>query len=134
MIKAGKIIVSGFRGARYPLTIDLEKSCKSIAIFGENAGGKSTITDAIEWFFRDRVRHLWREECKEDALRNVQLNDSDDAIVGLEFSDNGLTCQKKLNKSLKVSQTNTSIEFQNFIAKATDERIVLRPEALIYFI
>ena len=79
MIRVRRTHISGFRGARYPVTFDLTSSCKSIAIFGENAAGKSTITDAIEWFFRDRVEHLWREDCMEEALRNVHLAATDDA-------------------------------------------------------
>ena len=85
MVRIRKITISGFRAARYPLPLDLTGSCRSVAIFGENASGKSTITDGIEWFFFDKVEHLWREDCKEDALRNIHLDDKDDALVSLGF-------------------------------------------------
>src|SRR5688500_3962127 len=100
MTKLRRIELSGFRGARHSLPIDFEKSCKSMAIFGQNAAGKSTITDAVEWFFNDRVDHLWREDCKEDSLRNVHLKEGESASVQLKFNKDSLSCTKSLDKDL----------------------------------
>ena len=61
MIRLRQLRVAGFRGVLDPLTIDLGFECHSIAIFGENATGKSSIADAVEWFYTDRVDHLWKE-------------------------------------------------------------------------
>jgi len=55
MTKLRKLSVSGFRGARFALPLDFTNKSRSLAIFGENAAGKSTITDALEWFLTDRV-------------------------------------------------------------------------------
>lgn len=61
MIRLTRIAISGFRGVPGEITIDLGRTGRSIAIFGENAAGKSSISDSIEWFYKDRVEHLWRE-------------------------------------------------------------------------
>ena len=48
MIKLRKLTLKGFRGARFDLPLDFTKDCRSLSIFGENASGKSTVTDALE--------------------------------------------------------------------------------------
>lgn len=92
MIRLRKLHISGFRGARFDLPLDFTKDCRSVSIFGENASGKSTFTDALEWFLLDKIEHLWREDCNEAALRNVLLGDEDLSVVSLEFSDAPLNC------------------------------------------
>jgi len=134
MVRLKKLTISGFRGARYPLTLEFTGSCKSIAIFGENASGKSTITDAIEWFFKGKVDHLWREDCKEEALRHVQMGEKENALVSLEFSDKQFSSMKQLTTALAIVDSNTSAAFKDYRAKATDERLVLRTAYLTKFI
>ena len=134
MTKLQKIHISGFRGVRYDLPIEFGKSCESMAIFGENAAGKSTITDAVEWFFTDRVDHLWKEDCKEEALRNVHLAEEDTATVSLQFSNDALSCTKSINKALNAKNSNISVEFNAYRAKSSLERIVLRTFDLIHFV
>lgn len=126
MVKLRKIQISGFRGARFPLPIDFGKSNSSIAIFGENAAGKSSISDAIEWFFNNRVDHLWKEDCKEEALRNVHLPDSKNATVSIDFSNNAFSCSKSLDKALKINETNKTDAFKAYKVKSATERIFLR--------
>ncbi len=65
------------------ITIDLGPSGRSIAIYGENATGKSSISDSIEWFYKNKVEHLWKENCKESALRNTLLPEKSDSVVSL---------------------------------------------------
>lgn len=137
MIRVKKIQISGYRGAKYSVVIDLTTSGRSIAIFGENAAGKSTITDAIEWFFYDRVEHLWREDCKEECLRNVDIDSKEDAAVSLVFSKAAVSGGKKLKEKggkLLVEETNKTQEFKNYINTASQERIVLRTAYLREFI
>lgn len=134
MVKLRKITLSGFRGARYPFSVDLGKSCRSIAIFGENGAGKSTITDAVEWWFKNRIEHLWREDCKEKSLRNFLIKDTDQALVRLDFSDEAFSCEKRIASDLGISETNTDVKFKAFKLKAADERVVLRTSDLIDFL
>jgi chromosome segregation ATPase len=54
MVNLRKIKLEGFRGARLPVEMDFTHRHASIAIYGDNGGGKSTITDALEWFYFTR--------------------------------------------------------------------------------
>lgn len=134
MVRLRMISITGFRGARYPLTIELTSGHRSIAIFGENASGKSTITDAIEWFFTDRVGHLWKEDCKEGSLRNVHLLDTEDAVVRLDFNDPALSSEKRLTGMLTTAEANKSSELTAYKKQAAEERLVLRTAELGKFI
>ena len=49
-VKIKKISLMNFRGAKNLLDLDFGKNYKSCAIFGNNAQGKSTITQALEWY------------------------------------------------------------------------------------
>jgi hypothetical protein len=120
-----KLNINGFRGARFDLALDFTKDCRSVSIFGENATGKSTVTDALEWFLLGKVEHLWREDCNEAALRNVLLGDKDSSVVSLEFSETGLLGSKTLGPDLKTTSSSNSA-FKSFLEKATNERIFLR--------
>ena len=108
MTKLRLVKIAAFRGARFELPLDFGKNNKSLAIFGENAAGKSTITDALEWFIHDRVGHLWREDCRQEALRHVLAKDEDDCRVEVRFDgkdqDGGKSlsagwCQTNANQS-----------------------------------
>ena len=126
MIRLRKLNIRGFRGARFDLPLDFTKNYRSVAIFGENATGKSTVTDALEWFLLGRVEHLWREDCKEEALRNVLIGDKDASALSIEFSDAGLNGTKTLGPDLKTATDNKSAAFKSFLEKAATERIFLR--------
>jgi len=126
MIRLRKLHISGFRGARFDLPLDFTKDSRSVSIFGENASGKSTFTDALEWFLLDKIEHLWREDCNEAALRNVLLGDEDSSVVSLEFSDAALNCSKTLGPTLRTGTNNNSVGFKSFLEKAATERIFLR--------
>lgn len=64
-----KVEMHAFRGVRGSLAIDLPRGISAI-VFGENATGKSTVADAIEWYFRGEVAFLKREG-REHAIRHV---------------------------------------------------------------
>src|SRR5438132_8825609 len=125
MIKLRKLTVSGFRGARYPLSLDLSPRLRSVAIYGENAAGKSTIADALEWFISNRVSHLWREDCKEDALRNVFVGADEASEVSVEFS-NALTNGKRLDSQLHVSVAHHDRDVSDLVMRLREENIILR--------
>ena len=56
MNKIKSINITGIRGVKDKLPLKLDK--KSILIFGENGTGKSSLTDALEWFYKDKIEHL----------------------------------------------------------------------------
>lgn len=128
------IRIRGFRGVGENLTVNL--SGKSLAIYGENATGKSSIADAIEWFYTDRVAHLWKENCKETALRHTLLPDTAEANVSLLFTDKQLDCTKSLSSSFETTYSNHSEEFQDHLRRFREgqERIILRNVDLWNFV
>lgn len=66
--------------------MDLGK--KSILVFGENGTGKSTIADAFEWFYQDKVDHLVSEEINgKHAIRNIFLGDREKSRIAIDFTD-----------------------------------------------
>ena len=134
MTKIRRLCVSGFRGARFDLPVDFTKDHRSIAFYGENASGKSTLTDALEWFINNRVQHLWREGCKQDALRHILCDDDDPSQVEVHFSDNSLSGIKTLSPELEIEQSNNNTDFTDLINHLADDRIFLRHADITRFL
>lgn len=136
MIRIRSLEIAGFRGSLAPLSVDFANDRKSIAIFGDNASGKSSLTDAIEWFYWNRVEHLWRENCKEGALRHVLLKENEAAHVEIHFSDPALNCKKSISHALSVSQSNKSAAFTAYLSQVQNghEQIALRNFDILSFV
>jgi hypothetical protein len=83
----------------------------------------------------NKVEHLWRENCKSDALRNVLLPAKDLATVELRFNDPKLDCKKSINSELAISQSNRTADFIQYLTKVDNghERITLRTFDILYF-
>ncbi len=79
MAKLSLISIYGFRGIRNELQINLmpHKKPLNLVLTGDNGQGKSSLVDAIEWFFLDTVTHLRKEGCKENAYRHFRLPDEE---------------------------------------------------------
>ena len=77
-MKIKKIKLKNFRGAR-EVSLDLDDS-QSALLYGDNASGKSSFLDALEWFISGKVAHLAGEEINlKDALKNVTTGSSDES-------------------------------------------------------
>jgi len=134
MNKIRKILIEGFRGANAPLELKFGKRNSSMAIYGDNGGGKSTITDAIEWYFADRIKYLWKEDCQKDCLRNTKFPKDRDSIVSLEFSNAGLSSEKTLTPALRGRFSNSDDTFKKYIKQSNKERLFLRYNDILRFI
>jgi len=138
-MKIKNIKIRGFRGIQCELDLALD-SLKSVLIYGENGSGKSSITDAIEWFYCDRVEHLSKEEIGPkgiNALRNILLPVDEGAFADLKFSDTGMDSDKKLfykNSRLLSEYSNSAQEFKEYIISSCKERLILRYKDLLKFI
>ncbi len=132
MIHLRKIKLEGFRGARLPVELDLPGHA-SIAVYGDNGGGKSTITDALEWFYFNKVAHLWREDCKEECLRNTHIPDNQDSLISIEFSNASLNSDKTLNSKFKGKCSNASKDFKDYLEQSQKERLLLRYGNILRF-
>lgn len=136
MAKIKSIKISGLRGVREPLTLDLNK--KSVLIYGDNGTGKSSLTDSFEWFFYNKIEHLSNEEIGRkkgrDALRNIFIPATEDGFIELTFDDNKLDSKKYIDNLLETSSSNESDDFNKFIASSFSERLILRYRDLVQFV
>lgn len=134
--KIKNISISGIRGVRNSIVLPLNE--KSILLYGENGTGKSSISDAIEWFYNDRVSHLSGGEIDlKEALRNSYLNDTDISSTAIDYSRNSLNTIKSLfnKKGRLVSElSNASEEFQKYFAESENENLLLRYQLLREFV
>jgi energy-coupling factor transporter ATP-binding protein EcfA2 len=62
-----------FRGIPGEMIVDFGKG-ESIAVYGDNGTGKSTIADALEWYFTGEIEFL-RHEGRQHAVRHVGGDD-----------------------------------------------------------
>lgn len=135
MVKIQKISISGIRGIKEPLTLELRNN--SILIGGENGSGKSSLTDAIEWYYSDRVGHLISEENTSTrgrgALRNLFIG-VEEAFVSIEYSDSDLNAKKIIDSSLKTTLSNKTPGFKDYIDSSQSENLILRHRDLVEFI
>ena len=133
--KIKSINITGIRGVREGLNLSPDK--KSLLIYGDNGTGKSSITDALEWFYNDSIEHLTGEEVGgkgKNALRNVFLNPSDDAKIEIQYSNNQLNNEKSINHLLKTFNSNSSKEFAEYFSQSQSENLILRYRDLVQFI
>lgn len=136
MTKIKSVNISGIRGIKNPLLLNLNK--KSILIFGENGSGKSSLTDAIEWYYTDGIKHLASEETGSTkgrgALRNLFIPNSEDAFINIQYSNNKLNATKTIDSSLKASISNTADDFKDYLLASQSENLILRFRDLVEFI
>ena len=134
MAKLRSLKIAAFRGARFDLKLDFKNKNRSLAIFGENAAGKSTITDALEWFIHDRVGHLWREDCRQEALRHVLANDDDDCRVEVRFDGKDREGSKSLSAKFKTTPQFANNDTRKLLGVLKDDRIILRHADIVKFL
>lgn len=133
-----QIDVGGFRGIRTSISIPADHS--SLLVYGDNGSGKSSITDAFEWFYWDRIGHLSTEEIGRkgiDALRNIFIGDDQDASVALTLSDDAFSSRKTLSvraSRLVSEQSNSSDDFGVYLSNSQKENLLLRYRDLLEFI
>ena len=137
-VKIKNISISGIRGAKSNVVLPLNG--KSVVLYGDNGTGKSSISDAIEWFYTNRVEHLSSnsEIDLKDAIRNASLKDEDVSDVSISYIketalDASKTLVSKRNK-LEIGVSNTSEEYVSYIDSSKEENLLLRYQYLTDFI
>lgn len=138
MNKIKSFKLSGFRGIRDSLTIDLDG--RSILLYGDNGSGKSSISDAFEWFYYDSVKHLAGEEIGRnsyEALRNFLINKEEPSLFRIKFTKDDFDCEKTIEikkKSFSSNYSNDTVSFNEYRLASKDENLLLRHQDLINFI
>lgn len=138
MSKIKNLSIKGLRGIKKEISFPLNG--KSILLYGENGSGKSSITDALEWFYYDKIEHLSSEEIGRkglEGLKNIHTADSEDGFISIEYSDSKLNSSKVISQTdskFTTSQTNNSNEFLSFLDESKKERIILRYRNLVKFV
>lgn len=138
MTKIRTLEICGLRGIKRKLCLDL--SGRSTLIYGDNGSGKSSISDAIEWFYRNRIEHLAAGEIGRDgipALRSVLLDNADEGFVKIEYAKAKLGSTKSIRlkrNALESTHSNVTKDFQDFLALSSNENLILRYRDLIPFV
>lgn len=134
--KIKNINIKGLRGVKETLTLPLEG--KSILIYGDNGSGKSSISDSMEWFFMDQVRHLSGSEIDlKEALRNSLIPDSENSTVNITFSRNAVNSERTLGikkNKLIAEYSNNTEDFKKYLDTTSSENLLLRYQFLTEFI
>lgn len=134
--KLNNIAITGIRGVK--LDLELPLNGKSALIYGDNGMGKSTISDSLEWFFKDEVSHLSGEEIDlKDAIRNSYIADDIKSKISILFTDSKLNAERtlELKKDKLVSEfTNKTDNFNEYLKKSNTENLILRHHSLTDFI
>lgn len=117
MLPIKQISVCGFRGIPTLLPIDMEDGkVKSMVLFGGNGTGKSSITDAWEWFTSGKIAHLAREGAEESAYPHISAKTT---YVEIQFADETLgtvrlTWDPKRMRTPKITGNHAAVK--QFIA------------------
>lgn len=118
------------------MTLNLDN--KSILIFGENGSGKSSVADAIEWYYSDGIEHLSGRESGaakgRASLRNLFIPDNEKAFVRIAYSDKQLDTKKNINSLLKTTTSNDTDDFKKYLLDTKSENLILRYRDLLKFI
>lgn len=135
--KISKIEIDGIRGVQSKLELPLNG--KSIVLYGDNGTGKSSISDAIEWFYSNRVSHLSSAEIDlKDALRNINKAQDENSYVSLNLiKSSALDSERKLvskKGKLTVELSNSTEPFKEYLLSSESENLLLRYQYLTDFI
>src|SRR5262245_30723090 len=83
--KLQRLVMHAFRGIPSDLTVDFGKG-ESTVVYGDNGTGKSTIADALEWYFTGEIE-LLSHEGRQHAVRYV--GGDDDGVTSIEIVTDG---------------------------------------------
>lgn len=126
-VKLSKINIKAFRGIP---DLELDLDGKNLIIKGENGSGKSSIIDAIEFFFTGKVSHL-------EGVRGLSLSNHgthinykpEDVRVFLTFNPGNITITRAFNSSLSIPES-----LEPFFGITNQGTFILRRSQLLGFI
>lgn len=135
VIKFKKIEMMGFRGALYTVALNFPNNGEgSIFLYGEGGTGKTTFTEAIEWFYKDEIESLEREFCGKECYFNLRLDAAQNATVAFEFTKSELNDIKTLSRRGVNTHGNGIPEFKNYMQESLKENFILHYSDLKEFV
>lgn len=134
MTRIRRIEISGFRGARLPISIDLGSRCASAVIFGRNGHGKSTFVDALEFYIDGSIEHLQRENVARAAYRNRAISEEEMSSVRVEFSEAGLGGSVQISADQRLTPSSDSESAVTLRLALAEEMVILRHQDLARFV
>lgn len=132
--KIKKLTVEGFRGSKKKAHLDFENGKMSIVLFGNNGDGKTTFSDAVEWFYTDKIDYLSREGCGREDYFNRYIDQNGDGRVEIEFNNTKLDCSKTLRRKGGFTFSNANKEFSPYMGNSSKDSLILRHHTMREFI
>ena len=111
--KVQRLVMHAFRGVPAEMTVDFGKG-ESIAVYGDNGTGKSTIADALEWYFTGEIE-LLSHEGRQHAVRHV--GDDDSGVTSVEVVTNGTLGGKVVFPDERNAEAFQAIRRETFLLR-----------------
>jgi len=108
-----RLVMHAFRGVPTEMTVDFGNG-ESTVIFGENGTGKSTIADALEWYFKGEIE-LLSHEGRQHAVRHV--GGDDDGATSVEVLTSGTLGGKVVFPDERTPEAFESLRRETFLLR-----------------
>src|SRR6188474_1879967 len=109
-----RLVMHAFRGVPTEMTVDFGNG-ESTVVYGENGTGKSTIADALEWYFRGEIE-LLSHEGRQHAVRHVG-GDDDVGVTSVEVLTSGTLGGKVVFPDERTPDTFEALRRETFLLR-----------------
>src|SRR5262245_8236048 len=111
--KIQRLAMRAFRGVPGEMSVDFGDG-ESIVVYGDNGTGKSTIADALEWYFTGEIGFL-SHEGRQHAVRYV--GGEPDGVTSVEVVTNGALGGKVVLPDERHAETFQEIRRETFLLR-----------------
>ena len=127
MITIKSININSLRGIK---EFELPINGKSLLIFGENGTGKSSLVDALDFFFTGSISHLKSSQSLSLKSHGTHAKSSpSDVKVTLEFNPGGTKIIRTFSSDFEFPE-----QYKNFFKVAQKGTFILRRSQIMNFI
>jgi energy-coupling factor transporter ATP-binding protein EcfA2 len=108
-----RLVMHAFRGVPGEMTVDFGKG-DSIVVYGDNGTGKSTVADALEWYFTGGIE-LLSHEGRQHAVRYV--GGENNGITSVEVFTNGALGGKVVFPDERTPEAFQAVRRETFLLR-----------------